>query len=97
MRTDCRLFKSPLPYYWLIASNLALRISWTYKLSSHLRHLRWLVLSISLLEVFRRFQWAFVRLEHELRKIQHAHPDLHPLVPNTPKRKSSALSLDTHS
>jgi len=32
-------------------------------------------------QVFRRFQWMFVRLEVELRKVQSQQPDLAPLVP----------------
>ena len=34
-----------------------------------------------LLQVFRRFQWMFVRLEVELRKIQALSPELVTLVP----------------
>lgn len=93
LKQDVRLSPDDAPYLWLIGSNLLLRISWTYKLSSHLRHLHGFVLAVTLLEIYRRFQWAFVRLENELRKVQHKSPDLIPLVPNAPKRKSSAMAL----
>lgn len=50
-------------YYYLMASNLVLRLSWTYKLSPHLRHNHATVMGFTLLEAFRRFQWMFVRVE----------------------------------
>ena len=68
------LFKPPV-YWYLIASNAMLRLSWTYKLSPHLRRNHTTVLMIVLAEAFRRFQWIFVRVEVELRKIQAARGD----------------------
>ncbi|KAK3261014.1 hypothetical protein CYMTET_30060 [Cymbomonas tetramitiformis] len=50
-------------YYWLIISNLCLRITWTHKLSSHLRHHRMTTVVVSVFEMLRRFQWTFVRVE----------------------------------
>ena len=47
------LFGKPV-YYYLMVSNLLLRLSWTYKLSPHLRHNFDTVLLFTLLEV-RRF------------------------------------------
>ncbi len=38
-------------YYYLMVSNLLLRLSWTYKLSPHLRHNFDTVLLFTLLEV----------------------------------------------
>ena len=43
-------------YYYLMVSNLLLRLSWTYKLSPHLRHNFDTVLLFTLLEV-RRVPW----------------------------------------
>ena len=49
------LFKRPV-YYYLMASNLLLRLSWTYKLSPHLRHNFDTVLAFTLLEVWPALQ-----------------------------------------
>ena len=38
-------------YYYLMASNLVLRLAWTYKLSPHLRRNHDTVLAFTLLEV----------------------------------------------
>eukprot|EP00891_Asterochloris_glomerata_P005844 jgi/Astpho2/5844/e_gw1.00080.60.1_t len=70
-------------YTYLMLSNLVLRLSWTYKLSPHLRRNHFTVLMFTLLEVFRRFQWMFVRIEVELRKLQHNQPELGQLVPDS--------------
>ena len=43
------LFGRPV-YYYLMASNLLLRLSWTYKLSPHLRHNFDTVLVFTLME-----------------------------------------------
>ena len=55
-------------YQWAIVSNLFLRITWTFKLSAQLRGMIGLSLFISFLEVFRRFQWLFIRIEVALLK-----------------------------
>ncbi|XP_024527676.1 SPX and EXS domain-containing protein 3 [Selaginella moellendorffii] len=52
-------------YYWAIGSNLLLRCAWTYKLSAHLRHNYLTVFTFSGLEMLRRFQWIFFRVENE--------------------------------
>eukprot|EP00803_Ostreobium_quekettii_P001984 evm.model.scf_256EXC.3 EVM.evm.TU.scf_256EXC.3 scf_256EXC:19300-20154(+) len=57
-------------YYWAMASNLFGRMAWIYKLSSHLKHSRAITFSVALVEVFRRFQWVFLRVECGLRKLQ---------------------------
>ncbi|KAI3795421.1 hypothetical protein L1987_38074 [Smallanthus sonchifolius] len=56
-------------YFWVIGSNLILRCTWTYKLSAHLRHNHLTVFAITALEIFRRFQWAFFRVENEWNKM----------------------------
>lgn len=56
-------------YYWAVGSNLVLRCSWTYKLSAHLRHNHWTVFIMTSLEMFRRFQWIFFRVENEWNKM----------------------------
>jgi hypothetical protein len=50
-------------YYWSIGSNMVLRGAWTYKLSAHLRHNFKTVFFFSFLEMLRRFQWVFFRVE----------------------------------
>lgn len=56
-------------YFWVIGSNLILRCAWTYKLSAHLRHNYLTVFTITALEMFRRFQWVFFRVENEWNKM----------------------------
>jgi hypothetical protein len=56
-------------YIWVIGSNLVLRCTWTYKLSAHLRHNYLTVFTIAALEIFRRFQWIFFRVENEWNKM----------------------------
>ncbi|XP_027340057.1 SPX and EXS domain-containing protein 1-like [Abrus precatorius] len=56
-------------YFWVIGSNLILRCTWTYKLSAHLRHNYFTVFIIAALEIFRRFQWIFFRVENEWNKM----------------------------
>ncbi|VVB07404.1 unnamed protein product [Arabis nemorensis] len=71
-------------YVWVIGSNLVLRWTWTYKLSAHLRNNYITVFIITALEIYRRFQWAFFRIENVWNKI------------NNPKRtthQSNPLSL----
>eukprot|EP01023_Acetabularia_acetabulum_P051013 TRINITY_DN5588_c1_g1_i1.p1 TRINITY_DN5588_c1_g1~~TRINITY_DN5588_c1_g1_i1.p1 ORF type:complete len:418 (-),score=29.83 TRINITY_DN5588_c1_g1_i1:162-1415(-) len=64
-----KLFQGEWFYYYCLVSNLILRFGWSYKLSLELSSFRNLVLVMSLLEVFRRFQWIFIRIETEMRKI----------------------------
>ncbi|KAF8395666.1 hypothetical protein HHK36_019616 [Tetracentron sinense] len=56
-------------YFWAIGSNLILRCTWTYKLSAHLRHNYLTVFTITALEMLRRFQWVFFRVENEWNKM----------------------------
>ncbi|GAQ92844.1 Predicted small molecule transporter [Klebsormidium nitens] len=52
-------------YYWAMVTDGVLRASWTYKLSAHLRHNHLTVFFFSALEITRRFQWIFFRVETE--------------------------------
>ncbi|KDD71451.1 hypothetical protein H632_c4997p0, partial [Helicosporidium sp. ATCC 50920] len=54
-----------------------------------------LVLSLAALEALRRFQWIFVRVEVELRKIQAARPDLGPLLPGVEPGSSPKHALSS--
>ncbi|XP_050248065.1 uncharacterized protein LOC126695381 isoform X2 [Quercus robur] len=56
-------------YFWVMGSNLVLRWAWTYKLSAHLRHNYLTVFAVAALEIFRRFQWVFFRVENEWNKM----------------------------
>ncbi|MCO5575653.1 hypothetical protein L7F22_029456 [Adiantum nelumboides] len=59
-------------YYGAIGSNLLLRWAWTYKLSAHLRHNYITVFLMTALEIMRRFQWIFFRVESEWNKVSRA-------------------------
>lgn len=52
-----------------MCSNLVLRVSWTYKLSAHLRNNLVTVVIVAALEMVRRFQWVFFRVENEWNKM----------------------------
>eukprot|EP00887_Chlorella_sp_A99_P004134 scaffold23.g4134.t1 len=60
---------SPRVYAYLLVSNLVLRLAWAHKLSPHLRSERVVILLFAVLEAVRRFQWLFVRIEVELRRL----------------------------
>ena len=55
-------------YTWAIVSNLLLRFVWLYKLSPMMLDLPFISLASCLLEVFRRFQWTYIRIEVALLK-----------------------------
>jgi hypothetical protein len=57
-------------YTWLVASNLLLRLSWTHRLLGDLEAHTAVALAVACLEVLRRFQWVYVRVETELRKLR---------------------------
>ncbi|GFR39905.1 hypothetical protein Agub_g410 [Astrephomene gubernaculifera] len=65
-------------YVWAVLSNLLLRLTWTHRLMGNLESHNAVALVIALLEVFRRYQWTYVRVETEIRKIRlkeaHEHP-----------------------
>lgn len=54
-------------YAWLVASNLLLRFSWAHRLCGDLEGHASVLLVVALLEVVRRWQWLYVRVEVELR------------------------------
>eukprot|EP01024_Parvocaulis_polyphysoides_P065630 TRINITY_DN7663_c0_g2_i7.p1 TRINITY_DN7663_c0_g2~~TRINITY_DN7663_c0_g2_i7.p1 ORF type:complete len:215 (-),score=7.72 TRINITY_DN7663_c0_g2_i7:127-771(-) len=64
-----KLFQGDWFYYYCLVSNLVLRFGWSYKIQEEMLSMRTLGLIMSILEVFRRFQWIFIRIETELRKI----------------------------
>lgn len=56
-------------YTWLVASNLILRFSWAHRLLGDLEAHNEVLMVVALLEVMRRWQWVYVRVETELRKL----------------------------
>lgn len=65
-----RIYGSPSVYYRAILVNFLLRISWTYKLASHLRHHSAVLWLVTAAEITRRFQWSLFRVEVEyLRRV----------------------------
>ncbi|RLN28714.1 SPX and EXS domain-containing protein 1 [Panicum miliaceum] len=63
------VFPEQWVFYWVLGSNLVLRCTWTYKLSAHLRHNYLTVFAIAALEILRRWQWVFFRVENEWNKM----------------------------
>lgn len=62
------LFPDPLVYYFAIAIDLVLRLTWSLKLSSHLHSISEIesgVFMMESLEVLRRWMWTYLRLEWE--------------------------------
>ncbi|KAF5177275.1 Erd1-like protein [Thalictrum thalictroides] len=76
--------------YWVLASNLILRCTWTYKLSAHLRHNHITVFTITLLEMLRRFQWIFFRVDNEWNRMKHKQSS-YLLVTDIPKEDYKLL------
>ena len=63
-----RVFDAPSLYYAVIVVDLALRCSWSMKLSVHLEHFNDIeggIFMLELLEIFRRWMWVFFRVEAE--------------------------------
>eukprot|EP00878_Enallax_costatus_P016258 GHUV01017054.1.p1 GENE.GHUV01017054.1~~GHUV01017054.1.p1 ORF type:complete len:425 (+),score=75.63 GHUV01017054.1:708-1982(+) len=56
-------------YTWLLLSNLVLRFTWAHRLLGDLEAHNEVLMIVALLEVVRRWQWVYVRLETELRKL----------------------------
>nr|KJB49374.1 hypothetical protein B456_008G116200 [Gossypium raimondii] len=81
-------------YYWVIGSNLILRCTWTYKLSAHLRHNYLTVFTITTLEMLRRFQWIFFRVENEWNKISKSSIQL-PMT-DMPNEDEKLVDLSDH-
>jgi hypothetical protein len=61
---------SPNWYALLLASNLVLRFSWAHRLLGDLEARSSVLMVVALLEVVRRWQWLYVRVETELRKLK---------------------------
>ncbi|KAL9315055.1 hypothetical protein ACSQ67_016056 [Phaseolus vulgaris] len=79
-------------YFWVIGTNFILRCSWTYKLSAHLRHNYLTVFAITLLEMWRRFQWIFFRVENEWNKISRSGVQLTEI----PREEEKLLGSNIH-
>ncbi|XP_068657040.1 uncharacterized protein [Aristolochia californica] len=82
-------------YYWAIGSNLILRCTWTYKLSAHLRHNYLTVFTIMVLEMLRRFQWIFFRVENEWNKMA-LRPSLQHSMSDSLKEDDKLLGSTDH-
>ncbi|KAJ4957241.1 hypothetical protein NE237_014024 [Protea cynaroides] len=81
-------------YFWVIGSNLILRCTWTYKLSAHLRHNYITVFTIMALEILRRFQWIFFRVENEWNKMMKTSMELP--MGDIPKEEEKLLGSSNH-
>ena len=64
-------------YTWAVLSNLVLRFVWLHKVSSTMLDLPFISLVACLLEVFRRFQWTYIRIEVALLKESRAASNSH--------------------
>ena len=86
------LLGPPALYYGIGVVNMALRLSWSLRLSAHL-HMHAsasaTTLLLELLEVFRRFLWNFLRVEWEIVKEGLA-PELGRVSPRQRSRDSVA-------
>ncbi|KZT54226.1 EXS-domain-containing protein [Calocera cornea HHB12733] len=63
------LYRYPRVYYAAIALNLLLRLTWSFKLSSHLHNVTEFgsgVFIMEALEIARRWMWVFFRIEWEV-------------------------------
>ncbi|KAG7033593.1 SPX and EXS domain-containing protein 3 [Cucurbita argyrosperma subsp. argyrosperma] len=83
-------------YIWVLGSNLILRCTWTYKLSAHLRHNYLTVFTITALEIFRRFQWIFFRVENEWNKMN-SKTNIQITSSNLPTEEDKLLNSSNHS
>ncbi|GAV89868.1 EXS domain-containing protein [Cephalotus follicularis] len=81
-------------YLWVIGSNLVLRCTWTYKLSAHLRHNYLTVFTVTALEMLRRFQWIFFRVEKEWNKMNKSSFQLP--MSEIPKEDEELLASTNH-
>ncbi|XP_023518354.1 SPX and EXS domain-containing protein 1-like isoform X3 [Cucurbita pepo subsp. pepo] len=82
-------------YVWVLGSNLILRCTWTYKLSAHLRHNYLTVFAITALEIFRRFQWIFFRVENEWSKMN-LKPNVHISMSTLSTEEDKLLNSSSH-
>lgn len=84
----------PDTYLWLLASNALLRLAWLHKLVPGLESSRGVSLLFALLEVYRRAQWAPVRVEVELCQIQASQPELGRLVPPVTRHQDKVSEIE---
>ncbi|KAL5730402.1 hypothetical protein ACHQM5_003226 [Ranunculus cassubicifolius] len=89
------LHQQQFVYYWVLASNLILRCTWTYKLSAHLRHNYITVFTITILEMLRRWQWIFFRVDNEWNKMNHKQSLQLPTI-DIPKEEDRLLPTTDH-
>ncbi|KAL3514613.1 hypothetical protein ACH5RR_027330 [Cinchona calisaya] len=82
-------------FFWVIGSNLILRCTWTYKLSAHLRHNYITVFTITALEVVRRFQWVFFRVENEWNKMN-SKSNIELSMTDMPNEEEKLLDSNSH-
>ncbi|KAF8070926.1 PDIL2-2 [Scenedesmus sp. PABB004] len=68
-------------YTWLLASNLALRFTWAHRLLGDAEAHNEVLMAVACLEVLRRAQWLYVRVETELRRLGLLAPALEDLPP----------------
>lgn len=73
IRSDA-FYKPKWIYSFAMITNFVIRIGWIYKLSVHLHYSLAVHLVVSLLEVCRRCQWIFIRIESGLRKLDRPLP-----------------------
>ena len=87
------MFSSPW-YVWAVASNLLLRLSWTHRLLGDLEAMSVVALAVAMLEVLRRYQWAFIRVETELRKLRGKAAPQAPLVLELASTASASAGVE---
>ncbi|KAG9143361.1 hypothetical protein Leryth_022205 [Lithospermum erythrorhizon] len=102
-----RIFKFNKPSYhtwygrkwvfvWVITSNLILRCTWTYKLSAHLRHNYITLFTITALEILRRFQWVYFRVEKEWIKMTNHQQNAGIPMHEIPNEEEKLLNSNDH-
>ncbi|KAJ9530396.1 hypothetical protein QJQ45_000778 [Haematococcus lacustris] len=91
------LYRPRLWYAWALATNLVLRLAWLHRLILRLDLSPAFSLALGLAEAWRRYQWSFIRIETELRKLATKHgsssllPPAQPPAPATPATGSGLL------
>ncbi|KAG9138599.1 hypothetical protein Leryth_012937 [Lithospermum erythrorhizon] len=84
-------------FIWVITSNLILRCTWTYKLSAHLRHNYITLFTITALEILRRFQWVYFRVENEWNKMTNKPQNASISMEEIPIEEQKLLNSNDHS
>ncbi|KAL6751081.1 EXS family-domain-containing protein [Haematococcus lacustris] len=91
------LYRPRLWYAWALATNLVLRLAWLHRLILRLDLSPAFSLALGLAEAWRRYQWSFIRIETELRKLATKHgsssllPPAQPPAPVTPAAGSASV------